>query len=69
MAEKANRSLRLPGKGNWRRHRPLYFEVVGGSRPYLWIGQGPADHEDYITSLSPGEARKLRDFLTENLRG
>lgn len=61
---RAERRLVLKGRGIWKEKNPLVFFLIGGPRPYLWIGQlDDAGDEHYITSISPAQTRQLAKFM------
>lgn len=59
-------ALVLKGQGSWKHDEPVVAIAVGGSRPYLWIGQGVDGDERHLFTLGPGNARKLARWLVEN---
>lgn len=64
------RKIVLKGRGSWARREPITVELAPGARPYVWVGEVREDgSEKYLTTISPGEARRLAAFLTEHFGG
>ena len=66
------RELVIKGRkgSTWEQKAPIHFDLTNN---YLWVGKEVA-HDggewttwDYCFSMSAADARKLRDFLNENL--